>query len=71
MKFTYHLFICTGHVDEMRKTFNAIRGWAASNRPEWLACPLPGAQPAVCSVYACGLPHVACEGGARIQVAYR
>ncbi|KAI8473268.1 MAG: hypothetical protein J3K34DRAFT_411475 [Monoraphidium minutum] len=47
MKFTYHAFICIGSVDEMRTTFNNIRGWAKGNRPEWLACPIPGAAPAL------------------------
>jgi hypothetical protein len=47
MSFTYHAFICVGPVDEMRTTFNNIRGWALANRPEWLTCPIPGAAPAV------------------------
>lgn len=46
MKFTYHAFICIGHVDKMRTTFNNIRGWALNNRPEWLTCPIIGSAPA-------------------------
>lgn len=44
----YHVFIALGSVPHMRKVFSGIRGWAAANRPEFLACPqLHDATPAI------------------------
>ncbi|KAF6253016.1 hypothetical protein COO60DRAFT_1549570 [Scenedesmus sp. NREL 46B-D3] len=45
---TYHAFITIGTVEEIRKEFSDIRGWAVNKRPEMLASPaLAGATPAI------------------------
>jgi hypothetical protein len=45
---TYHAFIMIGTVEEIRKEFSDIHGWAVNNRPEMLASPaLADATPAI------------------------
>ena len=34
----YHTFITMGTVQEIRKEFSDIRGWAVKNRPQLLTC---------------------------------
>lgn len=46
-QFAYHVFIAIGSVEDIRKVFSGIRGWAATNRPEFLACPQLDATPAI------------------------
>lgn len=45
---SYHCFIMIGTVDEIRKEFGDIRGWALNNRPEMLtSAALEDATPAI------------------------
>lgn len=47
MSLTYHVFITMGRVEDMRRIFSGIRGWCASNRPAFIANPVPEATLAI------------------------
>ena len=47
MEFSYHAFITLGTVEQIRKVFSGIRGWALKNNPKLLESPVPSATLAI------------------------